>query len=116
MSLDTNKGSLATVCDNTLLRGMEKSLSLLATRRHLQDGVPTACATCQCQCDVRMWRYQGKLNANGLLNAQDAATPHHNIYGQLQNQANGLWERTGIIVEVLLQYQYTIRVDGSSLF
>ena len=121
-SLDADKVSVAILqYHNTPLRGVDKSPAQLAMGRQLRDGVPVHKQ--HYKVDVH-WQHTLRTREREAARQQETWTisqgtpktlPTLAIGTQvlIQDQASKLWDRRGVVTEVLPFRQYSIKLDGS---
>ena len=107
---------------NTPLRGVEKSPAQLATGRQLRDGVPVARQHYKVG---QHWRRALKdrevqmARSQALHPAARGETPRQSPALQagdvvlVQDPATGVWNRSGVVLEVRPYRKYAVRLSGS---
>ncbi|XP_076042081.1 uncharacterized protein LOC143025983 [Oratosquilla oratoria] len=121
-SLDADKVSVALLqYHNTPLRGVNKSPAQLAMGRQLRDGIPVHKQ--HYKVDVH-WQQALRAREIEAARQQEAwmisqgtpkTLPTLSIGTQvlIQDQASKLWDRRGVVTEVLPFRQYSVKLDGS---
>ena len=121
-SLDTDKMAIALLQYlNTPLRDINRSPAQLAAGRQLRDGVPAARQHYRID---RNWHktlrdreikmaeaHKNVVSKRGAHKTLPAIKPGSRVW--VQNQTSLEWDRSGTVVEALLNRQYTVRLDGS---
>ena len=121
-SLDSDSAAVALLQYlNTPLRGVDKSPAQLAMGRQLRDGIPVHRQ--HYKVDIH-WRQTLGAREREAARQQEAwverqGTPRSlppfapGTQVWLQDQATKLWDRRGVVTEVLPCRQYTVKLDGS---
>ena len=121
-TLDTDKMAIALLQYlNTPLRDINRSPAQLAAGRQLRDGVPAARQHYRID---RNWHktlrdreikmaeaHKNVVSKRGARKTLPAIKPGSRVW--VQNQTSLEWDRSGTVVEALLNRQYTVRLDGS---
>ena len=122
-SLDCDKATQAILQYlNTPLRGIDKSPAQLAAGRQLRDGVPVARQYYKVD---QHWRRALRSREKHMTQSQaELPTARGEVPRQLpalkvgdkvliQDAATGVWDRSGMVVEVKPHRQYTVKLSGS---
>ena len=108
---------------NTPIRGLNKSPAELALGRELRDTIPLPTERYRVNPEwayVLRERERTMVKENKLLKSKhdtNARTLPELMVGDFvrcQNVRTGLWDRSGVVVEVLEYRQYNVKMDGSS--